>query len=166
MAGRRRQSAELARRREVSEALERDRLAGLERQLNAEASLRAALEQRRTAAAARKAKAAELQTKRMGTLDGGRSARFADRDGADPWRERGACTREDPDLWFSGRPADVVKAVAVCGSCPVAGRCLAWATASRQAYGVWGGVDFEATARERIEAGRKRKRHTEPSHVA
>jgi WhiB family redox-sensing transcriptional regulator len=60
----------------------------------------------------------------------------------------GACRRADPELFF---PAghDIVgemraeKAKLVCAGCPVKGDCLAYALATRQKYGVWGGTTEE-----------------------
>jgi hypothetical protein len=61
------------------------------------------------------------------------------------WRTRGACQKEDPETFFPAplEPADT--AVALCGRCPVAGACLAWALSTGDCHGVWGGT----TARER-----------------
>ncbi|MET8635975.1 WhiB family transcriptional regulator [Streptomyces sp. NPDC004096] len=61
------------------------------------------------------------------------------------WRERAACRREDPDLFFpvgnSGlAPARIDEAKAVCGRCPVVEQCLDLALQSGQADGVWGGT--------------------------
>jgi len=61
------------------------------------------------------------------------------------WRERAACLREDPDLFFpvgNGglTPARIDEAKAVCGRCPVVEQCLELALKSGQADGVWGGT--------------------------
>jgi WhiB family redox-sensing transcriptional regulator len=57
----------------------------------------------------------------------------------------GACRDEDPELFFpvgTSGPAllQVTKAKAVCQRCSVASDCLAWALASCQDSGVWGGM--------------------------
>lgn len=57
------------------------------------------------------------------------------------WRQRAACAGEDPELWFSTRPADQRRAQAICGACPVRAECLEWAAETGQLYGIWGGED-------------------------
>ena len=49
------------------------------------------------------------------------------------------CHRVDPDLYFAESPADVERAKALCGPCPVRSTCLAGALARREPWGVWGG---------------------------
>jgi WhiB family redox-sensing transcriptional regulator len=64
------------------------------------------------------------------------------------WRHRAACRDEDPELFFpvgTSGPAltQVAEAKAVCHRCPVASDCLAWALATGQDAGVWGGMSEE-----------------------
>lgn len=61
------------------------------------------------------------------------------------WRTKGVCQTVDPETFFPVpmAPADV--AIGLCGRCPVAGACLAWALSVGDCHGVWGGT----TARER-----------------
>jgi WhiB family redox-sensing transcriptional regulator len=55
-------------------------------------------------------------------------------------REQGLpCHRVDPDLYFAESPADVERAKALCGPCPLRSACLAGALARREPWGVWGG---------------------------
>jgi WhiB family redox-sensing transcriptional regulator len=57
------------------------------------------------------------------------------------WSKRGTCrTDRHPDRWFSDDTRDMADAVVICQSCPVAGQCGAWALATGQLYGIWGGV--------------------------
>lgn len=61
------------------------------------------------------------------------------------WRHDAVCREEDPELFFpvgTTGPAllQVEQAKAVCGRCPVADECLAWAFESGQDAGVWGGM--------------------------
>ena len=61
------------------------------------------------------------------------------------WRDRARCRAEDPELFFpvgSSGPAlaQLEDAKAVCRRCPVAVECLAWALATGQTAGVWGGL--------------------------
>ena len=53
------------------------------------------------------------------------------------------CQREDPQLWFSGLPADLELARAHCRPCPLRGPCLAGAVERGEPHGVWGGEIFE-----------------------
>jgi hypothetical protein len=60
------------------------------------------------------------------------------------WGQRAACAsrRVDPDWWFA--PADdELQTVArgVCATCPVRRSCLAYALATGEPDGVWGGLD-------------------------
>ncbi|MEU9410144.1 WhiB family transcriptional regulator [Streptomyces sp. NPDC048281] len=61
------------------------------------------------------------------------------------WRERGACLRVDPELFFppgSGTLTHVQidDAKAVCRRCPVLEQCLGWAMEFGPVEGVWGGT--------------------------
>ena len=69
------------------------------------------------------------------------------------WRELAACLSAEPELFFPAAPADlpggltadlayrqVEQAKAVCKACPVRRECLQFALATRQSYGVWGGM--------------------------
>jgi len=60
----------------------------------------------------------------------------------------GACRTADPDLWF-GPDAEFVtarrqreaQAKEICAGCPVRDACLAYALDTREAYGIWGGLN-------------------------
>jgi WhiB family redox-sensing transcriptional regulator len=61
------------------------------------------------------------------------------------WRLFAQCTDSDPELFFPiGNSAvarrQTVNAKAICAQCPVRTRCLEWARATDQMYGVWGGL--------------------------
>ena len=49
------------------------------------------------------------------------------------------CHAADPDLWFAENPADLERAKALCGDCPVRRQCLAAALDRAEPWGVWGG---------------------------
>jgi WhiB family redox-sensing transcriptional regulator len=69
------------------------------------------------------------------------------------------CRREDPELWFADRPADLELAKAFCADCPLQAACLTGALERREPWGVWGGEIFErgvVIARKRAR-GRPRK---------
>ena len=72
----------------------------------------------------------------------------------DDWRSRGACVSADPDLFFPVSSAGAgqrqeEKARAFCGRCQVRPQCLAFALATRQAHGVWGGTTEDERRRLR-----------------
>lgn len=56
------------------------------------------------------------------------------------WRSAAACRGMDPALFFPGRGRPTAPALAVCERCPAREPCLAFALASRQLDGVWGGL--------------------------
>lgn len=61
------------------------------------------------------------------------------------WRTRGVCQTVDPETFFPAPTDPPDAAVALCGTCPVQGACLAWALEAGDCHGVWGAT----TARER-----------------
>ncbi len=76
------------------------------------------------------------------------------------WMSRGACQREDPELFFPGAGGgtaviQVRAAKAVCGACAVRSPCLSFAIDTRQ-DGIWGG----ATADERRVLGSRASRRS------
>jgi WhiB family transcriptional regulator, redox-sensing transcriptional regulator len=61
------------------------------------------------------------------------------------WRGQAACRLADPELFFPVSPGGpsldrTERARAICATCPVRRECLQFALATRQAYGVWGGM--------------------------
>ncbi len=60
--------------------------------------------------------------------------------------DRLPCLREDLQLWFSERPADLELAKAYCRPCPLRGPCLAGAVERHEPHGVWGGEIFDRGA--------------------
>lgn len=80
------------------------------------------------------------------------------------WMAQAACLGEDPDLFFpvsSTGPglAQVEEAKEVCGRCPVRDECLAYALATGQTSGIWGGL----TEAERLILLRRRPRPARPA---
>lgn len=62
------------------------------------------------------------------------------------WRRSAACRQVDTELFFpigqgSRAMAETQQAKAICGRCAVRQPCLAYALATGQAYGIWGGYD-------------------------
>jgi WhiB family redox-sensing transcriptional regulator len=79
----------------------------------------------------------------------------ADDDGRSPWRERAACRGAATDMFFpagaAGAAADETRrARQICARCPVRQQCLAYALASGQQYGIWGGSDEQERRRRRL----------------
>ena len=54
-----------------------------------------------------------------------------------------ACASADPDLFFPRDQRDPRNSEAkrVCARCPVKGECLEYSFATREEFGIWGGVD-------------------------
>jgi WhiB family redox-sensing transcriptional regulator len=57
------------------------------------------------------------------------------------WSARGRCAQMDPELFFPPRDGDAAEARAACRACVVRLRCLAYAVAAEEPYGIWGGLD-------------------------
>jgi WhiB family redox-sensing transcriptional regulator len=72
------------------------------------------------------------------------------------------CHRENPELWFSDRPADLQLARSYCQPCPMRRGCLAGAVERHEPHGVWGGEIF---ARGAVIA-EKRPRGRPPTRVS
>ncbi|NMH97117.1 WhiB family transcriptional regulator [Pseudonocardia sp. K10HN5] len=53
------------------------------------------------------------------------------------------CRSGDADLWFAESPAELDRAKALCGPCPIRAECLAGALTREEPWGVWGGEIFE-----------------------
>lgn len=53
------------------------------------------------------------------------------------------CQDGDADLWFAEAPAELERAKALCGGCPIRAECLAGALEREEPWGVWGGQIFE-----------------------
>lgn len=55
------------------------------------------------------------------------------------WSTRGACAVDGKP--FLQEPIDIARCKEVCGHCPVQKKCLAYAIANDEKFGVWGGMD-------------------------
>lgn len=55
------------------------------------------------------------------------------------WFEEAACRGTGPSLFFTEESEE--RAKAVCAGCPVSAECLAYAVDTKQADGVWGGLN-------------------------
>ena len=75
----------------------------------------------------------------------------------DDWRDQSACRDADPETFFP-HPTDtrgLAEALDHCAVCPVKAACLEFALATRQEFGVWGGLT-ETEVRERRGLNRPR----------
>lgn len=72
----------------------------------------------------------------------------------DRWRDEAACKDVDPSLFFPAGSTGLAllrinRAKAICARCPVQEECLAFAVATNQEFGVWGGCDEDERRRIR-----------------
>jgi WhiB family redox-sensing transcriptional regulator len=70
------------------------------------------------------------------------------------WRAQARCRGLDPEIFHPGEDDDPSEAKAICSACPVREACLEYAIATREKFGVWGGLD----ERERRRLIRQRRR--------
>jgi WhiB family transcriptional regulator, redox-sensing transcriptional regulator len=86
------------------------------------------------------------------------------------WRDRAACRGEDLGVFFPppgpAALAEVVKARAICGRCPVRSVCLAFAQALVITSGIWGGLTPEERRRQRRGQAEARRRERDAAIVA
>ena len=66
------------------------------------------------------------------------------------WREKALCAQVDGDLFFPEKGESARPAKSICRRCPVIAECLAFALATNEREGIWGGL----SARERAELRR------------
>jgi WhiB family transcriptional regulator, redox-sensing transcriptional regulator len=68
------------------------------------------------------------------------------------WRDRAACRRSDPELFFQdgdigSARVTIKEAKLICRGCPVNAACLSWALASGEQAGIWGGLTADERRR-------------------
>lgn len=80
----------------------------------------------------------------------------------EPWTERALCREVDPEFFFPEKGGSAAAGKRICGGCEVRAECLEFAFATRQPFGIWGGL----TERERYRARRAAKQPGETSAVA
>lgn len=56
------------------------------------------------------------------------------------WQTRALCSQVGGDIWFPDSTATPAAAKTICATCPVAAKCLDYALALGDVYGVWGGT--------------------------
>lgn len=78
-----------------------------------------------------------------------------------PYLDAAACRGLDPESFYAESGSAIMRAKALCATCPVQPACLEWAI-RREEFGVWGGT----TARERAAIRRERGLRLIPAGVA
>ncbi|MGX1811574.1 WhiB family transcriptional regulator [Nocardia sp. NPDC055321] len=66
------------------------------------------------------------------------------------WREQGLCAQTDPDAFFPEKGASVREAKRICAGCEVRQRCLDYALARDERFGIWGGLSVRERGRMRV----------------
>jgi hypothetical protein len=56
------------------------------------------------------------------------------------WYEDALCAQVDQDMFFPEKGGPTNDARAVCAMCPVASKCLDYALANHERFGIWGGL--------------------------
>jgi WhiB family transcriptional regulator, redox-sensing transcriptional regulator len=89
------------------------------------------------------------------------------RTGPRGWMSRGACKREDPEMFFpvaTTGPAlrQIRMAKAVCLRCAVCATCMSYALENMQ-DGIWGGTTEQERRTLRLARSRAARRGTEPA---
>lgn len=65
---------------------------------------------------------------------------FLDLDNRPGWHHHAACRATGNEPFFRTRGHTITAARQVCAGCPVQAECRAYATATHQRFGVWGGL--------------------------
>lgn len=69
------------------------------------------------------------------------------------WMRDAVCAQTDPEAFYPDEHGSVAPAKAVCAVCPVLAECRAYALATDQRFGVWGGL----SAKQRSVLRRQRR---------
>lgn len=84
-----------------------------------------------------------------GSRNGAPDSAFARVETMTDWQQDGACRGLDVEIFFPAHGEDTSRPKAICGMCQVRVRCLAYAIAHGERFGIWGGL----TAKERARLG-------------
>ena len=57
------------------------------------------------------------------------------------WKPLGACRTENPDIFYSDKPEDIMLAKKICATCIVQTNCLRYALDLGEEHGIWGGME-------------------------
>ena len=58
----------------------------------------------------------------------------------DQWQERALCAQTDPEAFFPEKGGSTREAKRICLGCEVKDRCLEYALANDERFGIWGGL--------------------------
>ncbi|HEX3548045.1 MAG TPA: WhiB family transcriptional regulator [Mycobacterium sp.] len=58
----------------------------------------------------------------------------------DQWQERALCAQTDPEAFFPEKGGSTREAKRICMGCEVRDRCLEYALAHDERFGIWGGL--------------------------
>lgn len=58
----------------------------------------------------------------------------------DQWQERALCAQTDPEAFFPEKGGSTREAKRICLGCEVRDRCLEYALANDERFGIWGGL--------------------------
>jgi WhiB family redox-sensing transcriptional regulator len=58
----------------------------------------------------------------------------------DQWQERGLCAQTDPEAFFPEKGGSTREAKRICMGCEVRDKCLDYALAHDERFGIWGGL--------------------------
>lgn len=71
------------------------------------------------------------------------------------WQADAACRGVDPEIFFPGPDDDEALPKTICAACPVQQRCLGFAVAVGERFGVWGGLTDKE--RKQLSADERRR---------
>lgn len=69
------------------------------------------------------------------------------------WRQEALCAETDPEAFFPEKGGSTRDAKRMCARCDVTEQCLAYALATGQRFGIWGGLSERE--RRKLEKGRR-----------
>lgn len=69
-------------------------------------------------------------------------------DGEEPeWQKRALCAQTDPDAFFPENGGSTRAAKSICSGCEVRAKCLNYALAHDERFGIWGGLSVRERRR-------------------
>lgn len=74
-----------------------------------------------------------------------------------PWADQARCEREDPDIFFPNIGESSKPAKKICAECLVCEKCLNWALATHETFGIRGGLTVKE--RRKIDSIRTQRRN-------
>jgi WhiB family transcriptional regulator, redox-sensing transcriptional regulator len=71
----------------------------------------------------------------------------------DTWQGQALCAQTDPEAFFPEKGGSTSAAKRICLGCPVRARCLDYAVAHDERFGIWGGLSERERRRLKRAAG-------------